>query len=391
MLDRRHTPLRAAACLLAALALATPAAQAQVPPAIQVPDLYAFPFASEFTSPANAASAGLALADRWLGGAGFENPAARVPMGIEVSPLFQRINRQDVASQGRGFEQTQVGYPDFAGARLSFPVAGFGLTAYAWQPVLRIEDFTFETGPLSLPATVQQLTTQRELRAGLAVSHALGGVRLGLAGEWVNRDDTYEVHDLTLSAPTSGDRVYELSGSGFGGSAGVSWEKDADRPWGSWFGAAVRYGSELTLDGTSKEDLLGGSTDSVFTLTRAAEWSGGVSGKVTIAPATRFVAGVSYRQGLDYGGAAPGTGTGLGWSAGIDWKDAEMPWGARFGFGQENLEDAFESKSGLFGFGFTWVSGDLAVDASILHRNMSRGDLPHSADDRVVLSVKVDF
>jgi hypothetical protein len=104
----------------------------------------------------------------------------------------------------------------------------------------------------------------------------------------------------------------------------------------------------------------------------------------------RFVAGlVPLRP--DYGSGQTATGSGFSWGGGIDLKDPELPWGARFGVGQETLSDAFEPKAGLFSFGFTWISGDLAIDASIMHRNMSREDLPHSSDDRAVLSVKVDF
>ena len=387
MLERRHTPHRAAGFVLAALALVSPV-RAQVPPALVNPS-YGFPFPSEFASPANAASAGVALADRWLGASGFENPSALVPRGVEVTPVFQRVNRQDQAAQNRDYDQI-VGYPGFAGARLSFPVAGFGIMAYAWQPVFRQEEYSFTAGPLVQPAFVRLLTAQQELRAGLAVSHVVGGARVGVSGEWVNRDDRYESSEQS-GGPTAGDRVIEMSGSGFGGSAGVSWEKDADRPWGSWFGAAVHYGSELTLDGTSAEQLALGSSTTAFTLTRAAEWSGGASAKVTLAPATRLVGGVSYRSGIDYGAGAPSTQSGLGWSTGIEWKDDEMPWGVRFGLGQENLPDAVEHRSGLLSFGFLWVSGDLAIDAAILHRNMTRADFPHSSDDRAVLSVKVGF
>jgi hypothetical protein len=390
MTERRLLPLLAAVLVPAALAFAVPAARAQVPPALVNPE-YGFAFPSEFASPVNAASAGVALADRWLGISGFENPAALVPKGLEISPVWQRVNRQDIAAQNRDYDQV-IGYPEFAGARLSMPVADWGLMAYAWRPVLRMEEFSYSTGPLALPAFRRQLTSQRELRAGVAVSKGISRARIGVSGEYVNRDDRYETSEVS-GDPTAGDRVIEMSGDGFGGTLGVSWEKDTDRPWGSWFGAAVRYGSEVLLDGTQVEpaSVVPGDTTATFSLARSAEWSGGVSGKVTLAPATRFVAGLSFRQGIDYGANQPATGSGYGWSAGIDWKDDELPWGARFGVGQEGLADAVESKAGLLSLGFTWISGDLAIDASILHRNMSREDFPHSSDDRAVLTVKLDF
>ena len=361
-----------------------------MPPPLLNPN-YGFPFPSEFTAPANAASASLAMADRWLGLSGYENPAASVPRGLELSPVFQRVNRQDMASQNRDYDQV-VGYPDFAGARLSLPAGEWGLMAYAWQPVLRLEEFSFSKGPLALPAFVRLLTSQRELRAGLGVSRSLGAARVGVSGEWVDRTDRYETEEQTGS-PLDSTNVIEMSGTGFGATVGVSWEKDTDRPWGSWFGAAVRYGSELSLDGSSQKTFVraDSSLTEPFTLTRAPEWSGGVSAKVTLAPATRFVAGVTYRQGIDYGAGAPATSSGLGWSAGLDWKDDELPWGARFGFGQESLPDAFEHRAGLLSFGFTWISGDLVIDGSILHRNLSHADFARSSDDRAVLSVKVGF
>jgi len=394
MSDRRLTPPRAAATLLAVLLLATApsAVRAQAPAALVNP-VFAFPLPGDYVGPANAASAGLALADRWLGAGGYENPALFLPSGLEASPVFQRVNRQDVASENRDYDQV-VGYPDLAGARLTFPAGGFGLAVYGWQPVLRMEEFSFTTGPLQSPAFLRFLTSQREIRAGASVSHPVGAARVGVAGEWVRRDDAYETHEQS-GGTGAGDRRFEMSGDGFGGSAGVSWEKDPDREWGSWFGAAVHYTSELTLSGTAQDGTptgsFAGDTTFAFDLTREAEWSGGLSGRITVAPATRVVVGFSFRSGADWQGLGRGTGTGVAWSTGLDWKDEELPWGVRFGLGQETSDGAVESKAGLLSVGFTWVSGDLALDAGILHRNLARGDRPRSSDDRGVLSVRIAF
>src|SRR5689334_20941714 len=96
--------LRFAWSPVAALALAA-AAHAAPPAPLSIPS-FAFPLPGDYVAAANARSAGLALSDRWLGTTAFENPAATVPQGIEVSPLFQRVSRQDLSSENRDFDQT---------------------------------------------------------------------------------------------------------------------------------------------------------------------------------------------------------------------------------------------------------------------------------------------
>jgi hypothetical protein len=391
MLARRRIPIHALAWTLVALAATSPTARAAAPPVFYNED-YAFPVPGDYVSPVNAASAGLALSDRWLGTTSFENPAALLSRGIELTPVFQRVSRQDISSQNRDFEQV-TGYPDLLGARFSTPVGGFGVTVYAWQPVLRLEEFQFSAGPLANPAALRLLTSQREIRAGAAVSRGFGHVRLGVSGEWSRRDDFYESHEQSGN-PLAGDRRIELAGNSFGASAGVAWEKDPDRPWGSWFGAALHYAPELSLTGTYEgvNDVPGGvASDTSYALdvTRESEISGGISGKVAIAPATWFTAGLSFRSGADWKEFGIGTSTGASWSVGLDWRDPELPWGARFGVGQEKNPGALEEKAGLIGVGFTWGSGDFVIDAGLLHRNLAHRDLPRSSDDRVTLSARI--
>ncbi len=385
----RRLILPMVALVLAASALASVMAHAAVPAALKNPS-YGFPLPGDYPAASNAASAGLALADRWLGESAYENPAALMRSGLELSPLFQRVSRQDISSQNRDTDQT-VGYPDVAGVALSLPALGWGLVLYAWQPVLRLEETAYSAGPLLSPAAVSQLVSQREIRAGLALSHGVGPGRAGVSGEWVRRQDSYETHEVSGN-PLDGDRFIDFDGESFAASAGYALARDPDKPWGSWFGAAVHYGAELTVDGTVLEPV--GSPDSLsfaFSATRAAEWSGGVSARVTVAPATRIVGGVSMRTGADWAGFGFGTTGGVSWSMALDWKDDELPWGARFGVGQEANPGALEQKAGLLSVGFTWVSGDLAIDAGILHRNLAREGLAHSADDRAVASVKLRF
>jgi hypothetical protein len=390
MLARRLIRSTAVA-LLCCVPAAVPAARAGAPPPLSNP-AYGFPLPGDFATPGNAASAGLALSDRWLGESAYENPAASVKQGVEISPLFQRVNRQDLAARNRSIDQTQ-GFVDAAGVSLSLPLPlkHWGLVLYAWQPVLRLEEQGYQAGSLVSPAAVQQQAAQREIRGGVAVSRSVGeAARVGVAGEWVHRDDSYETHERSGS-PSAGDRVLGFKGDAWGGSAGVSWAKDPDRPWGSWFGAAVHYGSELNVTGSLDSRLALGDTTFSFEATRAAEWSGGASARITVAPATRIVAGVSARSGADWKGFDFGTTGGASYGIGLDWKDAELPCGARFGVGQEANPGAVERRAGLLSAGFTWVSGDLVIDVGLLHRNLAREGSPNSSDDLVVASVRVGF
>ena len=388
MLARRLTRLLVVALLVSAIA-PLPAAHAGAPPPLSNP-LYGFPLPGDYVSPAAAASAGLSLADRWLGESVFENPAATVSQGIQVSGVFQRLSRQDLAAKNRNIDQTQ-GYLDGAGVALSLPTKRWGFSVYAWQPVLRLEQQGYITGPQLTPSAVEQQALQREIRAGAALSRSMGEVvRVGVAGEWVHRDDSYEAHNK--SGPLSPeDNVLQFKGEAWGGSMGFSWAKDPDRPWGTWFGAAIHYGAELKVTSSLDSRSLDTTIVAAIEGTREAEWTGGVSGRVTVAPATRVVVGVSVRTGADWKGFDFGTGTGAGYAIGLDWKDPELPWGARFGVGQETDPGAIERKAGLLSAGFSWVSGDLVIDVGILHRNLARAGSPSSSDDRAVASVKVAF
>src|SRR5580765_7392101 len=187
MLARRLTQIRAAHFCAALLALAGSAVRAQtLPPPLSNP-AFGFPLPGDYVTPATAASAGLALSDRWLGKSIYENPAAIVPRGVEVSPVFQRTSRQDISSQNRDFDQT-FGYLDLVGLSVSLPSRNWGLVLFGWQPVLRLEEQTYTAGPLVSPAVVRQLDSQREMRGGAAISRGFGALRAGVSGEWVHRD-----------------------------------------------------------------------------------------------------------------------------------------------------------------------------------------------------------
>ncbi|MEQ1832174.1 MAG: hypothetical protein ABL977_03895 [Candidatus Eisenbacteria bacterium] len=386
MLDRRLILPRIAAALLATFA-ALPAAHAAAPAPLSNPN-YGFPLPGDYVTPASAASAGLSLADRWLGDTPFENPAARVHQGVQLSPVFQRVSRQDLTSQNRDVDQN-AGYLDAVSGSVSFALRTWNFSLYAWQPVLRLEQQAYSQGPIASPALIDQQALQRELRAGLALSRGFGeDLRIGVSAEYVTRKDSYETHEQS-GGPNAGDRVLEFDGSSLGFGAGFAYARDPDKPWGSWLGAAVHYTSQLDVSGTLTESF--GTGGGAVSGSREAEMTGGVSARVTIAPATRFVAGISARTGADWTGWDLGTGSAASYAVGIDWKDDELPWGARFGVGQESNPDAVERKAGLLSLGFTWVSGDLVLDLGLIHRNLDRDGFPHSADDRAVGSIRVAF
>src|SRR6185369_5960593 len=118
MLARRLTRFPAAVLCAATLAIAGSPARAQTLPPPLGSSTFGFPVPGDYVTPATAASAGLALSDRWLGKSIYENPAGIVPKGVEVSPVFQRTSRQDISSQNRDFDQT-YGYLDLVGVSLS--------------------------------------------------------------------------------------------------------------------------------------------------------------------------------------------------------------------------------------------------------------------------------
>lgn len=375
-----------------ALTLAAGPAAAQVPAELDTSSVWGFPLPGDHPSPATARSAGVALADRWLGGAVQDNPAARPAAAVEVTGQFMRVNRMDLAAQNRSFNET-FGFPDFASASVSL---GRGPVLYAYQPVLRMEEQTYTAGPFLTPAQVGSSVSQRELRVGVSQSLQRDGMRFGVAAEWVSRRDRYETIEVSGS-PDAGERAIAFDGSGFGASAGFAYERESDRVGGVSLGGALRYGSELTLDGDYTEALLSGNSAGTFRIARDAEWSGGVSAAFVMAPATRVLVAVSGRSGGAWteeglvDGLALEAKSGFGWSAGLEWKDPELNWGARFGAGQEAQSGSFEKKTGLLSIGFTFDLGGVVLDAALLHRNLANVDNPSSAEDRALVGVRVDF
>src|SRR5262245_33859547 len=104
-----------ATTFISAALLGTQAA-AQLPVTIQ-PDLFRFP--GYHVTPGSAVSAGLALADRWLGDEPYSNPAMARPWTLALSPMILHVSRQDIRADHRGYEETSA-YFDAAGGYFAF-------------------------------------------------------------------------------------------------------------------------------------------------------------------------------------------------------------------------------------------------------------------------------
>jgi len=202
-------------------------AGAQLPPPL-LGAAWLYPFPGALPGPTCAVSAGLGLSDRWLGEEPFDNPAAAPARGIMVAPVFQRVKRQDLPA---GYDYDEIeGYLDLAGGWLSLPVRGVGVTLYAFEPVLRLEDqaFTRDKPELGPVGTFTSTSGARELRAGLALSHAWRGARFGAAVEWTRRDDSYDFNEVQ-GGPQPGLRHVDFSGDGVGFQAGARGRRRALR------------------------------------------------------------------------------------------------------------------------------------------------------------------
>jgi hypothetical protein len=366
------------------------------PTAAQTPDplgrveLYAFPGA--VTGPASAVSAGTALADRWLGDEAFSNPAAAPGRRLSLSPTLLHPSRQDLRAKFHEFDETSA-FIDLAGGSLSLPLRQFSFTLYGMQPVLRHEENAYlrgEAGAFPPPAVVAGQTDSRESRAGLAVSSAWHGLRLGVAGEWVRRDDSYDYEEKN-GVIDPGVHHADFSGTGLGFQAGVRGTFGGAAVHRLTAGAAVRYLPALSLDGRQSTDLLSGTSDTTFTVKRAAAWEGGVSARYALTEAFGVLAAAGGRGAQAWDGFGVTSGPVATWSVGGEFHDAGDPWTVRFGIGQELQTGVPEPRAGMIGVGFGWALDRTTLDFSALRRSLARADEPMSYDDRLVASVNVAF
>jgi hypothetical protein len=353
-----------------------------------------FAFPGSITAPASARSAGLALADRWLGEDAFSNPAVTPGFRVGVSPAMRRVNRQDLRAENRNYDETAA-YFDGAGVTMGLPAWGrFGAALYAFQPVLRMEQSAFSRGrgtpdPANPPAVIQTHASARELRAGLALSGRAGAGRVGVGVEWSRREDTYQRIEDSGDPQNAGTKQLEFSGDGLSFQVGAHLDRGDSSSGAFSVGAAARYLPALAVEGPHTEDLLTGALDETLHAERASGWELGTSARYLVTPAVRVLAAVGGRTAQPWEGLDLRAGAGWEWKLAWEYHDARDPWTLRFGLGQERQSGVPEARANVLGIGFGWRFSDSAVEVGVVRRTLTRVAEPNSFDDRVVVSILV--
>src|SRR5438132_3701360 len=109
----------------ALLLLATGSGLADPPTPVNSP-LFAFP--SVHPGPGSARSAGVALADRWLGDEPWGNPAWADTARVALTGALLHMNRQDLAADSRAFDQQSAVF-EAGGGLIGGAFGRFGLAA----------------------------------------------------------------------------------------------------------------------------------------------------------------------------------------------------------------------------------------------------------------------
>lgn len=379
--------MRRLVVLAVALALAVPAA-AQTPSPID-PTLFSFP--GGFDHPPSAISAGVALADRWLGDEPFANPAALRAERVIASPALLHSSRQDLRAGNRNFDERPA-VLDGAGAAIGLPYLPVWL--YFHQPVLRFDDYAFSRGtgtdPSVAPASFEGRADMRETRAGAAASAAVARLRLGAAVEWTRRDDRFETEEQS-GAPDQGLRTVTFDGTGVGWALGARYEspESATRAWA--LGAALRAIPKLEVEGEQTLDLLSGYSVTPVAAVREAGWEGGLSARYGVSADFALLAAFGGRSAQKWEGFGVESGDKTAWALGGVFHVAGDPWTMRLGYGQEQQTGVPETRAGSLGLGLGWDMEGVILDFGLLHRGIERPGRPRSYDDRVIGSVRVDF
>jgi hypothetical protein len=382
--------IRSTLVLLLLVVAASPAAAATPGPLLRA-GLYAFP--GSVVGAGSAASAGLGLADRWLGDEPFANPAVTPARSLSVTPQLLRVSRQDLRAEFHQFDETSVTM-DVAGGSLRLPLGRFGVALYAIQPLVRMEQNAYTRGVVGAfppPAVIAGQTDSRELRAGLALSSGLGRARLGVAGEWVRRADSYDYEEQN-GVPDPGTHHAEFSGSGFGFQAGARLELGGEGAGALTTGLSLRFVPAITFDGTQRIVLeSAGASDTTFTVERDAGWEGGLSARYAVSEAFRVLGSLGGRSGHTWDFFDMKSGPGFEWRVGGEFHDARDPWTLRFGLGQELQTNVPEPRSGVLGIGLGWVLDSITMDVGAIRRTLPRTNEPMSYDDRLLATVTVAF
>lgn len=372
--------------LVLALAAAPPAG-AELPAPI-TPVLFGFP--GQSIAPGSARSAALAGAGRWLGDEPFHNPALATAGGVVLTPVLQRVSRQDLRADNRNYDETSA-FLDVLGGWGARAGGAWTFAVYAHQPLVRHERFAYTRGVNAVqPALIEGETVQREYRAGLAVARRAGAWRFGLAGEWTGRSDRYETTEQSGS-PASGLSRADFSGNGVGAQAGLRW--DGEAPWGgaAGAGAGVRFIPSLDLEGDQAFELLTGDSTGAIAVTRESGFEGGLSAAVDAAPTFRVMASVGGRTGQDWDAFGVRDGALFEWKLGGEFHAPDVPWTFRFGIGQEQQQGVAESRSGVLGLGFGWDFDGARIDVGAVRRTLERDAQPTSYEDRVVGSIVLEL
>lgn len=360
------------------------------PPAPLASSQFTFPGAA--INPSTGGSAGLALADRWLGDDPFGNPAANPGRGVSLSGVMLHVSRQDLRAANRNYDETPAFF-DGAGFSVALPTRGpLAFSLYAFQPVLDKEANAFSRGtgtpdPGNPPASIEGNASARELRAGGGASYGIGAVRLGAAVEWTRRDDTYEIIERSGN-PLAGTQRLELSGDGIGFQIGGRFTRAAEGAGGLSIGVGIRRVPALTLDAALSEDLLGGFSDTTFQAVREAGWEPGASARLAVSPSFRVLAALGGRTAQRWEGLDVAAGRGWEWKLAGEFHDARDPWTLRFGLGQERRSNTTEPRTDVLGLGFGWAFTWGTVDGGLSHRTIDRDAAPNSFEDRIVLTVR---
>jgi hypothetical protein len=387
-MPRRQTPALVWVVAAAVTGFLPLPARGQTPTPLS-PALFSFP--GSVASPASAASAGLALADRWLGEEPFANPAGNVVPRIAASGTMLHVSRQDLRADNRNYDETAAFF-DGAGLVGRLPSLGpLDATVYAFQPVLRREDNVFSRGtatpdPANPPALIESHASQRELRAGLAASVAVGPGRLGLGAEWTRREDAYQTVEHSGN-PQSGTSRLDLSGDGFGLQAGARLDRGDSSAGAFRVGLGVRYLPALDLEASHSEAFLIGTSKDTLHLRREAGWEAGTSASVVVSPAFRALAAFGGRTAQRWDALDQRSGRGWEWKLGGVYHDPIEPWTFRFGLGQERQSGVPEPRANVLGLGFGWQLATATIDLGVTHRTLSREGSPNSFDDRIVLTI----
>jgi hypothetical protein len=386
----RGIPAAPIVAFIVALAVAPAPARSAAPD----PVLFAFP--GSLASPASAASAGVALADRWLGDQPFDNPAFSARRGLELSPALVLVSRQDLRAANRNYVETGA-YLEGAGGWAALPLGHTTLFAYGSQPALDLDDNAFTRGttafdPANPPAMIKTQAVAREIRAGAGVAWGDSGFRVGAAGEWTRRDDRYVV-DEQSGSPLAGTLTTTFSGDAVGFQAGVRLARGLSGPHPLTAGLGVRVLPALSV--SARElfvPLVPAQADTTdYPAERGSSWEGGVSVRYGVNATFAIMAAAGGHGTQAWSGLGASAGTGSLWSLAGAFHDPEEPWTIRFGFAQERQSGAAEPDADLLGLGLGWTLESARLDVGALHRGIRRDGRPTAYDDRLVASVGVAF